>query len=93
MLDGDDRVVGVFHSAAGNMAEGPGKVMWATRRSNVREGPGTSYAKVDLLEVGESVHVIDRTGDWLRLKPRPGQPDRFVYGPLLTESVRSTSTQ
>ena len=72
---------------------GPGRVMWATKRSNVREGPGTGYAKVGLLEVGESVHVIDRTGDWFRLQPRPGQPDRFVYGALLTESARATSTQ
>ena len=68
-------------------------MLWAAKRSNVREGPGTSYAKVGILSVGESVRVIQQTGNWFKLQPRPGQPNRFVYGPLLTESVRSKATQ
>ncbi len=59
-------------------------MMRAAKRSNVRAGPGTSYAKVGLLEVGEEVRVIERTGDWFKLKPRPGQSERYVYAPLLT---------
>ena len=59
-------------------------VMRAAKRSNVRAGPGTSYAKVGLLEVGEEVRVIERTGDWFQLEPHPGQPERYVYAPLLT---------
>ena len=59
-------------------------MMRAAKRSNVRDGPGTSYAKVGLLEVGEEVRVIERTGDWFKLEPRPGQPERYVYAPLLT---------
>ena len=62
-----------------------GKVMRAAKRANVRAGPGTSYAKVDILEVGEHVRVLKRTGNWFRLQPTSGQPDRFVYRPLLTE--------
>ena len=46
-------------------------VMRAAKRSNVRAGPGTSYAKVGLLEVGEEVRVIERTGDWFQLEPHP----------------------
>ena len=69
------------------------KVMRATKRSNVRAGPGTSYPKVGLLEVGETVHVVERTGTWLRLQPRPGQPERFVYGPLLSEAGRPKTAE
>ena len=58
--------------------------MRALKRSNVRAGPGTSYTKIGLLEVGEEVRVIERSGDWFKLEPRPGQPARFVYAPLLT---------
>ena len=49
-----------------------GKVMRAAKRSNVRAGPGTSYAKVNLLEVGQAVRVIERIGDWFKLQPKPG---------------------
>ena len=61
-------------------------VMWAVKRSNVRAGPGTSYVTVGLLEVGEEVRVVERIGDWFRLEPRPGQPARYVYAPLITET-------
>ena len=63
-----------------------GKVMRTAKRSNVRAGPGTNYAKVDLLHVGEKVRVIERTGDWFKLQPKPGQPKRYVYAPLLGET-------
>ena len=69
------------------------RVMRAAKRSNVRAGPGTSYAKVGLLEVGEEVRVIERVGDWFRLQPSPGRPERFVYGPLLSESGGSEATR
>ena len=61
-----------------------GTVMWAIKRSNVRAGSGTSYAKVGLLAIGEEVRVIERSGDWFKLEPRSGQPERYVYAPLLT---------
>ena len=60
--------------------------MRAAKRSNVRAGPGTSYAKVDLLEIGDEVRVIERIGDWFRLAPQPDQAERFVYAPLLSET-------
>ena len=68
-------------------------VMRALKRSNVRVGPGTSYAKVDILEVGQRVRVQERSGSWFRLEPASGQPDRFVYGPLLSGAVRSEVAQ
>ena len=64
----------------------PGSVMWAAKRANVRAGPGTSYEKVGLLEVGEEVRVVERIGDWFKLKPRWGQPKRYVYAPLLGDT-------
>ena len=64
-----------------------GTLMWAAKRSNVRAGPGTSYAKVGLLEVGQAVRVIERIGAWFKLQPKPGQPERFVYAPLLSETA------
>ena len=63
--------------------------MYATKRSNVRVGPGTAYDKVGLLEVGDEVRVTDKIGSWFKLEPKTGQQDQFVYGPLLT-STRST---
>ena len=60
------------------------KVMWTVKGSNVRVGPSTSYAKIGLLEAGEEVRVIERTGNWYWLSPLSGQPRRFVYAPLLT---------
>ena len=59
-------------------------VMRTIKRANVRAGPGTSYAKVGLLEIGERVQVVERTGDWFRLAPQPGQTERYVYAPLLS---------
>ena len=70
-----------------------GTVMRAVKRSNVRDGPGKSYAKVDILEVGEAVRVIERTGNWFKQQPKRGQPERFVFGPLLSETGRSTVEQ
>ena len=58
-------------------------VMYATKRSNVRAGPGTGYGKVGLLEVGEEVRVSAKIGSWFKLEPKAGQRERFVYAPLL----------
>ena len=63
-----------------------GTLMWAAKRSNVRAGPGTSYAKVGLLEIGDEVRIIERTGDWFKLAPNLGQLERYVCAPLLTET-------
>ena len=59
----------------------------------MRAGPGTNYAKVDLLHVGEKVRVIERTGDWFKLQPKPGQPERYVYAPLLGETAPTTGSE
>ena len=55
--------------------------MHALKRSNVRAGPGTTYARVDILDVGEPVRVLERTGNRFRLEPSAGQPHRFVLRP------------
>ena len=71
----------------------PARVMWAIKRANVRAGPGTSYAKVGLLEVGQAVRVIERIGAWFKLQPKPGQPERFVYAPLLSETAPTAGSE
>ena len=80
-------------SASTDGAFDTGKVMRAAKRANVRAGPGTSYAKVDTLKVGEHVRVLERTGNWFRLHPTSGETERFVYGPLLTEIGNSKVAQ
>ena len=62
--------------------------MYAAKRSNVRSGPGTSYEKVGLLEIGERVRVTGKTGSWFQLGPR----DRYVYAPLLTADRPASSS-
>ena len=68
-------------------------MMRAVNRSNVRAGPGTNYAKVNILEIGERVRVIERTGNWCRLEPSAGRPHRFVYGPLLSTTGHAEVAQ
>ena len=62
----------------------PPKTMWAAKRSNIRTGPGTQYAKVGLLEVGRKVVVTGQVGKWFRI--REGGGHAFVYSPLLSSS-------
>ena len=35
---------------------------------NVRQGPGTSYARVATLRLGEKVTILENQGEWLRIK-------------------------
>ena len=70
----------------------PYKKMQAVKRANVRAGPSTSREKIDLLEVGKTVYVASRTGDWYKLWPRPGQENRYVYAPLLADRKSASST-
>ena len=65
------------------------RTMWATKRSNVRQGPGVEYEKVGLLEIGEEVHVTGESGQWLRIQT-VGGGDAFVYAPLLADAEPAT---
>ena len=69
------------------------KVMYATKRTNVRTGPSTNYEKIGLLEVGEEVHVIAKSGSWFRLERLEGQQRRFVSASLLSETRASQSNR
>jgi uncharacterized protein YraI len=51
-------------------------------RVNVRSGPGTNHAAIDVATLGNEVHVYFSQGDWSRISP-PGQTERWVYTPLL----------
>lgn len=53
----------------------PGPKGRATTGVNLRAGPGTNYPKVGGLKEGESVEVLDRTGDgeWYRARLPSGQ--------------------
>ena len=79
-------------TAAEPAVEPADATMWALKRSNIRNGPGTDHAKVGLLEVGDEVQVTGEIGDWLRIAP-PGGGEAFVYGPLLTEEAPERATQ
>ena len=59
------------------------EVMRAVKRANLRAGPGTSFDKVGLLEIGDEVRATGRIGDWLRVQRSSGRT-AFVYGPLLS---------
>ena len=65
------------------------RVMQAVKRSNLRSGPGTTYGKVGLLDVGDEVRVTGEAGDWLRIEA-PGGGEAFVHAPLLEEAGGAT---
>ena len=71
----------------------PGEMMQAIKHSKVRAGPATIYPKAGLLEFGDEVRVIKRTGSWFRLQPTSPQTDRYVYRQLLTEIGSSKVAQ
>ena len=60
-------------SASTDGAFDTGKVMRAAKRANVRAGPGTSYAKVDTLKVGEHVRVSNGPGTGSDYIPHQGR--------------------
>ena len=66
--------------------------MWVAKQANVHSGPSTNHEVLDLLEVGTRIYVVGKIGNWLKLRTIEGQPENFVYAPLLvgydpTESV------
>ena len=85
--------LGSLSATSTDGADEAARVMRATKRANVRTGPGTSYPTLDILEVGERVRVVERAGSWFRLQPTSVQPERFVYRPLLTETAPSQVAQ
>ena len=66
------------------------RLMRAVKRSNLRNGPGTHYDKVGLLQVGQQVRVTGEAGDWLRVKT-PSGDTAFVYAPLLADMAQPTA--
>ena len=64
--------------------EAADRVMQAVKRSNLRSGPGTTYGKVGLLDIGDEVRVTGVVGNWLRIAA-PDGGEAFIYGPLLAE--------
>ena len=56
---------------------------WATKRANIRSGPGTEHEKVGLLEVGERVLATGEAGNWLEVLAHTTGTG-FVYAPLLS---------
>ncbi len=54
--------------------EGSGRYVVTASALNVRNGPGTTYARGSLLQNGTEVEVIAQKGNWSQLAP-----DRWVY--------------
>ena len=70
-------------AAQGNVVITPAdRTMQAVKRANLRSGPGTSFDKVGMLEIGEQIRVTGETGDWLRVRLSSGRT-AFVHAPLL----------
>ncbi len=53
-------------------------------RLNVRAGPGTGNAILDVLDRGDEVRVTGRDGDWLAIVLDDGRP-AWTYAPLIDE--------
>ena len=54
---------------------------------NVREGPGTGYAIVGELNKGDSVAVLDKSGDWYKVKLSNG--NGWVFGSFVQVSEQN----
>ena len=48
----------------------------------MRSGPGLEHKKVDLLDIGDEVRILSRTGEWLEIEGKEGNA-AFVYAPLI----------
>lgn len=81
--EGDD---GASEAGYRGPVEPVDRVMQAVKRSNLRSGPGTTYGKVGLLDVGDEVRVTGEAGDWLRVEA-PGGGEAFIHAPLLAEAA------
>lgn len=51
---------------------------------NVRGGPGVSNSIVTVLNLGAEVSIYVTKGDWARISG-PGQPEKWIYAPLLQD--------
>ncbi|HAE93865.1 MAG TPA: hypothetical protein DCG65_04850, partial [Hyphomonas atlantica] len=52
--------------------------------ANVRGGPGVSNSIVTVLNLGTEVSIYVTKGDWARISG-PGQPEKWIYAPLLQD--------
>ena len=86
--EGDDSSGDTAYRGPVEAADG---VMQAVKRSNLRGGPGTTYGKVGLLDIGDEVRVTGVVGDWLRIAAPDGGV-AFIYGPLLAEVTPDQGT-
>jgi len=59
--------------------------------ANMRSGPGTGYAKVELLPKGAQVNILDKTGDWYRVRATSGKV-AYIRSDLLRKIDASAPT-
>jgi Bacterial SH3 domain len=50
----------------------PAEPMTATQAANLRIGPGLDYARLVVLEVGESLRAVARAGEWIQVERSDG---------------------
>ena len=60
----------------------PGHAMEVVKRADVRIGPGVTYNRVEVLDAGEEVRVIDTSDDWVKVQTPRGR-NGFIRGRLL----------
>jgi uncharacterized protein YgiM (DUF1202 family) len=50
----------------------PPRVVAPTQRTNLREGPGTTFDRIEVLSVGEPLRAVARAGEWLQIESASG---------------------
>ncbi len=60
--------------------------------ASVRSGPGTSYAQLYTLSVGQSITAYTSSGDWLRVSLPDIWSDAFVYRTLIRFYSKARTT-
>ncbi|MAI89193.1 SH3 domain-containing protein [Ponticaulis sp.] len=63
-----------------------------TSYTNVRSGPGTGNAVVEVYDPGREVRIYERRGDWARIS-QPNESARWVYYPLLSQNRPQVAQQ
>jgi cell wall-associated NlpC family hydrolase len=67
-----------------------GKAKVTASALNVRTGPSTSYSKIGLLNNGQIVDILEKSGDWSKIKTSSGLIG-WVSSTYLTSDISNTS--
>jgi uncharacterized protein YgiM (DUF1202 family) len=60
-----------------------------TSKVNVRSGPGTEYKVIERVKKGEPLDIVEKKGDWLRIR-RQGGREGWIHAKLVKATSPST---